>query len=141
MKILRRHRGFTTNSSSASEWIDPDRPPASIPLDQFDAMGNRIPSTTPPSDTPPEAQGDGGPATISLEGFEFNPFATPSPQPEAPSAPEATATATPPEETLPSVASENTAMVLGFLGAVLGVFALERLIRLWLRKRKEVEED
>jgi len=134
MKILRRHRGFTTNSSSASEWIDPERPPASIPLDQFDADGNRIL----PTPTPESGSGDGGPATISLEGFEFNPFATPSPSPSP--KPEATAAPVPVEEELPSVASENTAMVLGFLGAILGIFALERMLRLWWRKRKEQED-
>jgi hypothetical protein len=120
MKILRRHRGFTTNSSSASEWIDPSDPPASIPLDQFDASGSRIPTPQPTT-----ATRDEGPATISLEGYTApKPSATSTPAPKATPAPR-------------NIAAENTLMVFGFLGTVLGVFVLERIIRRKLRQRKE----
>ena len=55
MKILRSHKGFTTNSSSASEWVDPGMPPPAIPpLEVFDANGNLIEGAdaTPQKDLP-----------------------------------------------------------------------------------------
>ncbi len=131
MKILRRHHGFTTNSSSASEWIDPESPPASIPLDQFDAHGVRLPQSDGEVDLLNE---DSAPATISLDGW------TPTPRPGEQSRREVQPekSSSPPRK---DVASENVSMLIAFVGSVLGLFALERIIRRSLRARKNKEEE
>lgn len=148
MKILRRHSGFTTNSSAASEWIDPESAPASIPLDRFDAQGNRIPAT--PATPAPRGE-DSGPATISLDGaavptddrVEENAGPAsidlgdwkPTPRPSATTAP------TSPDTDRKPLATENTLMVLGFLGTLLGIFMVERLLRRWWRKKRRNLDD
>ena len=99
MKILRRHKGFTTNSSSASEWLIPGKPVGGG-TNQYDASGNLVSNASTTAVT------------------------------------EAASSPTPPSNPL----AGNTLMVVGLLGAVLGLFAVERLIRRILKK-KSIDED
>ncbi len=105
MKILRRHLGFTTNSSASSEWSDisqmirenPEKfglPPKED--DEQDATEEN--AATPTSDREPE----------------------------------------PP----PSFLAENLLAIGGLLLALLGIFALERILRrAWARHRAREDDD
>lgn len=80
MKIIREHRGFTTNSSSSSEFIGP-----------------------------PPAEGEGLHAEV---------FSEPPPSPLV----------------------DNLTMIGGFVLALIGIFALERLIRRWIKRVRSTGE-
>lgn len=110
MKILGLHRGFTTNSSASSEWVDPK---SMFKSGKFDKNGNFIPN---PEYAPPGQRQDGKSTTTSL------------------------ATATP-DTARPNFLAENAIMILCFLAAVMGLFALERFIRRLIKKLRADSAD
>lgn len=79
MRIIRKHSGFTTNSSGSSEWVLPETDPA---LEQESIPGEGLPSGTDPAaaesgtlhrdqpDTPPGLPAWGKPLiSIGIVGF------------------------------------------------------------------------
>jgi hypothetical protein len=104
MRILRRHLGFTTNSSASSEWtggpVGQTTPPGSKPLAAPDPAA-------PPATAPTQTAAYGGAA-------------------EAPGR--------------PSPLWDNVLVLGGILLAILGIFAIERLVRRRLRRRKAADD-
>jgi hypothetical protein len=109
VKVLRRHCGFTTNSSAASEWVS-----------------GPIGPTTPPGWKPAAPGLLGGAATTA-----------PSVAPTAPVPGVASAIESAETGARPSPLLDNLAVLGGLLLAVLGVLAIERLIRRRLRRRSQ----
>lgn len=105
MKILRERRGFTTNSSSTSEWS------STTP-----ASGTA--STTPPKPTPAAPNGSDIPIGTELS---FSPVAEP--------------VAASQTNILPQ-GSANALAIMGVACAVGGIILGEKLVRGWLRRRK-----
>ena len=99
MKILRAHHGFTTNSSSAAEWVT-NLP--GVPLSEFNAQGNVADSNV----------------LISVTNQP-----TEEPQPSA------------------KVASDNLIMLGGFVCTILGIFAVERIIRKKISAKRQAEAE
>lgn len=116
MKILRRHRGFTTNSSSASEWVLPTKPPEVQRMEQQQA-GQAVQTSDPaPSDSSVTQ-------TSPPQSGSVTPVST-APEPEPP----------------PSLVVDNLIVIGGLLLTILGVFAIERLVRRVLRKARSDDE-
>ena len=117
MKILRVRRGFTTNSSSYTEWLPPP-------------SGGSGQSTTPPA------------ATASGTAPAQPPTAPP---PVAAHAPLHGATAAPPAQQGASPVGPhlagNTATVLGILAALAAAFLGERLFRRLRRTDEEHDRE
>ncbi|MFW5829777.1 MAG: hypothetical protein ACOCXA_05900 [Planctomycetota bacterium] len=111
MRILRRHRGFTTNSSSASEWADI----------QKDMQEN------------PEKYGL-PPRTDQAEPAEAR-----EPQAEA-REPQADKPETAQSFDRESVLRDNLMVIGGLVLAVLGIVLLERMLRRWLARRRNHDD-
>lgn len=107
MNILRRFKGFTTNSSSAAEWTPP--PDLLEPDKPNDADGGTEPSAN------SATQGAAQPASANSATVEESGRSD-------------TAAA--------SRLNENVTILAGFALAVLGVFVVERLIRRLVRNRR-----
>ncbi|MFW5846209.1 MAG: hypothetical protein ACOCXJ_08275 [Planctomycetota bacterium] len=117
MRILRRHAGFTTNSSASSEWVWPPPEPPGAKKDQAqEGAEGGVARPTPPGETPNGEQSGPGTAATAQGSGET----APAPRP--------------PERQSPLL--ENVLIIGGLCLAVLGVFALERAIRRWLRQRR-----
>ena len=110
MKILRSHHGFTTNSSSASEWIRTGGPETKHLGEKFDAQGNLVTNYV---------SGSGSIHTTVVQTAK------------------APASTTAPAS---SNANNNLVMIGGLVGAVLGVFAIERIVRKALKKPAAPED-
>jgi hypothetical protein len=115
MRILRRHQGFTTNSSASSEWysdpIEPSKPLTAVGLANLPVPGATAAAT-------PAATSTGAGATTGAHAVS------------------ATTPVTVPVSR-PTVLWDNLQVVGGLLLAVLGIFALERWIRRRLRRRDD----
>lgn len=124
MKILRHHRGFTTNSSASSEWVYPPPEELMVPVDEAEADDAEDTGDAPAGPAPGPG-GDADPGRIEGAG-------------------PATGTAVAPREPAaerPSYLVDNLLLLGGMLLAILGVFALERTVRTVLRRRRQAEED
>lgn len=115
MKILRRHCGFTTNSSAASEWVND---PATQNWKIIEPAPN-------PAGAPAPAD------AASTTGTPAAPGTTPGQPTGANSATPAAADGARPASPL----LDNLVVLGGLLLAVLGILAIERFIRRRLRQR------
>lgn len=117
MKILRRSFGYTTNSSSASEFVLSEDLQRQIEeAKRRKAIEN---GEIPPGEAVQEEPG--APTTGDSEG--------------------GTAPAEQPPAERPSPLLENAMVIGGLLLAVLGVFAIERAVRRTLRRARERNDD
>lgn len=115
MKILRRHHGFTTNSSAASEWAD-------LAAEYQRMAGLASPaSTSATSATATSTDAAGGPVAISITSQTL--------------ATTAAVGESPPSRESPLV--DNLFVLLGLALAIVGVFAVERLVRRLARRRPD----
>lgn len=111
MKILRHHKGFTTNSSSSSEWVTPGMSATTLPDDAFDAQGNLIDTNQT--------------TAASTNAAQTNAVTEVDPDHH---------------EALNQNFSNNLIMIGGFICAILGIFAVERLLRKVLKKPAAPED-
>lgn len=123
MKIIREHHGFTTNSSASSEWVDLAAKYQELALQQAEEQANAI------SKPAEEANPD-----VKLDPAEKIDTSDTLKQPSAPVVPEA--------PTAPPNPFVSNLTTLGLIIlSVLGIFALERGVRRYMKKRKEEEDD
>jgi hypothetical protein len=113
MKILRRHVGFTTNSSASSEWADLSA--------MYQAMADNGGTGTDGETAAAPADGSTGGAAPDIGKVEV------SPTPVAPKP--------------PMMLWDNLSVIGGLLLTIVGFFAAERLIRRRLRKRRAQQDD
>ncbi len=116
MRILRRHQGFTTNSSASSEWysdpIEPSKPLSAVGLANLPVPGATA-AATPAATATPSAGATAGAHAVSATTPTIVPVSR------------------------PTVLWDNLQVVGGLILAVLGIFALERWIRRRLRRRDD----
>jgi len=118
MKILCCFKGFTTNSSAASEWIPPDFPVQNSPGNKKESNSESTASDNTQSGT---SSGDN---TQSNSATQEN-------------AKTSTETNSAPRNETPSQTQENILVIAGFIMAILGIFLAERLIRKAIRTAKK----
>ena len=123
MKIIREHHGFTTNSSASSEWVDLAAKYQQLAREQAaEEAAQRAKEEGLTGDEPAAKQGG------EIDGADSaNESASPV-IPEAPSAP-------------PNPFISNIATLGLIVCSVLGIFALERGVRKYLKTRKAANDD
>ena len=117
MKIIREHHGFTTNSSASSEWVD------------LAAKYQELARQQAAEEAAKKAEEAGvSPDEPGANDADYSQQAAAPVVPEAPSAP-------------PNPLLNNIATIGLIIFSVLGIFAVERGLRKYLKQRKAANDD
>ena len=117
MKIIREHHGFTTNSSASSEWVD------------LAAKYQELARQQAAEEAAKKAEEAGvSPDKPGANDADNSQQAAAPVVPEAPSAP-------------PNPLLNNIATIGLIIFSVLGIFAVERGLRKYLKQRKAANDD